>query len=191
MVWRRQFRHDPWALLAVIILSAIVAWLSRDNPAPSHTQPPLATSASTVARVVDGDTLLMEDHSRVRLIGVDTPETKKENTPVQPWGPEASRFTRNLIDDQNGQVRLEFDREQIDQYGRKLAYVWVGDRLLNEELLRAGLARALFNHPYSPDMKDRFRRAQDSAKRDRTGIWSDASSAPRRQSGGLQANRPL
>ena len=70
------------------------------------------------------------------LMGVDTPETVKEDTPVQPWGPEATQFTREFVGDGNSDVRLQFDRERTDRFGRYLAYVWVGDRMLNEELLR-------------------------------------------------------
>jgi micrococcal nuclease len=123
-----------------------------------------------VARAVDGDTLLLADGRRVRLIGVDTPETKKENTPVQPWGTEAHAFTSGRVDGRR--VRLEFDRERQDHYGRLLAYVYVDDLLLNEELLRAGLARLLTRYPYRAEMKERFYKAQEEAHRARRGLWS-------------------
>ena len=92
-----------------------------------------------VRRVVDGDTLLLRDGNRVRLMGVDTPETVKPDHPVEPWGAEATAFTRNFV--AAGPVRLAFDRVRLDRFNRYLAYVWVDDKLLNEELLRAGLAR--------------------------------------------------
>jgi micrococcal nuclease len=123
-----------------------------------------------VRRVVDGDTLLMRDRRRIRLMGVDTPETVKENTPVQPWGPEATAFTREFV--ANRDVRLQFDRERIDRFGRYLAFVWVGDLMLNEELLRAGLARWEPGFHYSQSMKSRFRKAQREAQQAHRGIWS-------------------
>lgn len=145
-------------------------------PGSTGTRPPAAAEtgqdrvAADVRRVVDGDTLLLRDGTRVRLIGVDTPETKRENYPVEPWGPEASEFTRKWIG--QGDVVLEFDGERYDNYGRLLAHVYVGDVCLNVELLRQGLARALYRHPYSNAMKDRFRAAENEAKRAHRGIWS-------------------
>ena len=126
-----------------------------------------------VDRVVDGDTLHLANGDRVRLLGVDTPETVKPNTPVQPWGPEASAFTKQHV--QGKTVRLEFDREKRDNYGRVLAYVYVGDWFLNEELIRAGLSPAVTKFPYSADMKQRFRAAEAEARRNRAGIWNGTS----------------
>lgn len=125
-----------------------------------------------VRRVVDGDTLLLDNDDRVRLLGVDTPESVKPDTPVQPWGKEASDFTRQFIAATGNRIRLEFDQERTDDYGRLLAYVWVGDRMLNEELLRAGLGRALLRHPYAQERKDRFKAAQRAAQQQQLGIWS-------------------
>ncbi len=130
---------------------------------------------SHVAKVVDGDTIVMaKDKERVRLIGVDTPESVKPNSPVQPWGPEACAFTKDFLS--SGEVRLEFDGPRRDKYGRLLAYVWVGDRMLNEELLRAGLARAELKYQYSAAIKTRFRQAENEAKAGRRGIWSTQTS---------------
>jgi micrococcal nuclease len=106
----------------------------------------------------------------VRLIGANTPETVKPRWPVEPWGPEASAFTKRFV--AGGDVRLELDAELHDRYGRILAYVWVGDRMLNEELIRAGLARAELQYRYSAAMKVRFRHAEAEAKAARRGIWS-------------------
>lgn len=142
---------------------------------PAGIDPHSPLPSGIVLRVVDGDTLLLRDHKRVRLLGVDTPETVKQDTPVKPWGPEASSFTRALL--ASGTPRLEYDRERTDDYGRTLAYVWVTlpdgqQQMLNEELLRAGLARGLFRHPYSEAMKDRFHAAIREAQRAKRGIWS-------------------
>jgi micrococcal nuclease len=142
-----------------------------DDPAP-----PVALESGATVRVlraVDGDTLLLADHTRVRLLGVDTPETKRPDTPVEPWGPEAHDFTRARVEGRT--VRLVFDKERHDKYDRVLAYVYVGDWFLNEELIRAGMGRAITNHPYSEAMKRRFRKAEREAQEKRLGIWSQGS----------------
>jgi micrococcal nuclease len=108
----------------------------------------------------------------VRLIGIDAPEISHDGLPAEPLGDEAADFTRNFV--RNGAVRLQFDRERLDRYERFLAYVWVDDRLLNEELLRAGLARARLGFNYSQTMKRRFRKAQDQARLARKGLWAAA-----------------
>jgi micrococcal nuclease len=153
----------------VVLLLARRFW--DEPPGSTPSQPPVAGSHEVV-RVVDGDTILFVPDMRVRLIGVNTPESVKPESPVEPWGPEASQFTREFL--AGGTAQLEFDRERYDQYGRFLAYVWVGDRMLNEELLRAGLARWERNFNYSAEKKTRFRAAQDEARQQGRGIWSNS-----------------
>ena len=85
----------------------------------------------------------------VRYIGVDTPETVKPDTPVQCFGPQASRFNHALVE--HRRVRLVFGVERRDVYGRLLAYVYLGGRFVNAELVRRGLARTLTIPP-----NDRF-----------------------------------
>jgi micrococcal nuclease len=164
---RRYRAVIPLALLLLWI--GVRLWTTRDAPGPPA---PLPEQAYRVLRVVDGDTLVLDDspRTRVRLIGVNAPESVKPESPVEPFGPEASKFTRDFV--AGGNVRLQFDKERLDQYDRMLAYVWVEDKLLNEELLRAGLARWEPHYHYSQSMKDRFRRAQQTAKREGLGVWS-------------------
>jgi len=163
----------PWqALLVVVLLAALAAWQQRHpesfRPA-SHDA--LEPGTYRVARVVDGATfVLVEGKQRVRLIGADAPETVKPDWPVEPWGPEASQFTKEFL--AGGEVRLEYDGQRRDKYDRILAYVWVGDRMLNEELIRAGLARAELQYHYSQAMKSRFRRAEAEARAAHRGIWT-------------------
>ena len=167
---RRGFRRHRRALIIVVALAALILVRLWQTP---H-RPPEALSEGTyrVQRVVDGDTLLLANRAYVRLVGVDAPETVKPNHPIEPFGPEASQFARQFVDQARGTVRLQFDRERVDKYGRFLAYVWVGDRMLNEELVRAGLATAETGFRYAPSMKNRFRRAEDEAKAAGRGIWS-------------------
>jgi micrococcal nuclease len=126
-----------------------------------------------VRRVVDGDTLLLESGARVRLQGIDSPETVRQDWPVEPWGPEASAFTKNFVANARQRVRLTFDLERVDRHDRFLAFVWNGDVMLNEELVRAGLARARTDFRYSSSMKRRLVAAEKEARTAQLGIWSD------------------
>ena len=121
-------------------------------------------------RVVDGDTLLLANGARVRLIGADTPETVKPNHPIEFCGPEATDFTERFV--AGGEVRLEFDGPRQDKYRRFLAHVWVGEKMLGEELVRAGLARAKTHYRYSEEAKARLRNAEAAARAADRGIWS-------------------
>jgi len=169
----RKFRRPRrWTLAAVVILLLLVALrVALDQfgpPAPPESLPP---GTYHVQKVIDGDTLLLENFARVRLIGADTPETVHPDHPVQPWGPEASQFTKQLV--AGRAVRIELDtRDRVDVHGRFLAYVYVGDRMLNEELIRAGLARARTEFPYADRYKKRFLAAQREAQQAGRGQWS-------------------
>lgn len=178
----RDPRFRIVALVVIVVLALLGKWLEPYLPASNDDQRNRSTAPGEVVdegvqevlRVVDGDTLLLKkNRRRVRLQGIDTPETVKENTPVQKWGPEASAYTKQFVAEADGKLRFTIDGEREDQYGRALRFVWNGDRLLNEELIANGLARAKLAYDYSQEMKDRFRRAQDQARRQRLGIWSD------------------
>lgn len=130
------------------------------------------TIPATVVRVVDGDTLKATVDGKeetVRLILVDTPETVHPSKPVQPFGPEASEFAKKTLEGK--EVELELDVSERDQYGRILAYVWIGDKMFNEMLLEKGLARVSV---FPPDVKyvDRFREIESKARQKGIGIWS-------------------
>jgi micrococcal nuclease len=124
-----------------------------------------------VIRAVDGDTALVRVDGRaeyVRYIGIDTPETVKPGTPVQCGGPAASAYDHHVVDGRT--VRLVFDRERQDAYGRLLAYVYAGRRLVNAELVRRGYARPF---PYPPNTAHAalFARLADLAGRRGRGLW--------------------
>jgi len=128
--------------------------------------------AATVNRVIDGDTievLIGQKKETVRMILVDTPETKHPTKPVQPFGPEASAYTKKTLEGK--QVKLEKDVSDRDQYGRLLRYVWLDDQMVNEMLLEKGLARLAI---FPPDVKyvDHFRDLQKKAQQAGIGIWS-------------------
>jgi micrococcal nuclease len=131
-----------------------------------------STSASAlVVRVVDGDTIearIDGEVEDVRYIGVDTPETVKPGAPVQCFGPRASAFNHRLVEGRR--VRLVFGVERRDAYGRLLAYVRLGRRFVNAELVRRGLARSL-TIPPNDRFAPLFRRLELRAARGGRGLW--------------------
>lgn len=131
--------------------------------------------AATVVRVIDGDTvdvLLERGQERVRLIGIDTPESAHPEIGMEPWGPEASNFASMLLPP-GTPVRLELDVQERDPYGRLLAYLYLPDgRMMNEVMLQEGLAQ-LLTIPPNVRYVGRFVAAQQQARAARKGIWSD------------------
>jgi micrococcal nuclease len=167
------FRGQGWigsalllVLLAAVLLRPWEAWERL-----TEGEPPRASSADVV-RAVDGDTIevrLDGEVEDVRYIGVDTPESVKPGAPVECFGPAAHHFNQDLVGGRR--VRLVFGVERRDVYGRLLAYVRVGRRFVNAELLRRGLARTLTippNDRYAPLFED----LQAEAARSGRGLWS-------------------
>jgi len=127
--------------------------------------------AARVVRVVDGDTIVARvegEDEYVRYIGVDTPETVKPDTPVQCYGPRASDENHRLVEGRR--VRLVFDHEDRDDYGRLLAYVHAGGEFVNADLARGGYARTLAIEPNTSHAAE-FRRLAARAARAGRGLW--------------------
>jgi micrococcal nuclease len=129
-----------------------------------------ASGTARVVRVVDGDTVILAGLGSSRIVGVDTPETVKPDTPVQCFGPRASEFSKHVLG-AAGRVRYRVALEPVDVYGRTLVYLWLPDgRFYNALLIRRGLARPLPFPPntrYAPLLQ---RLAELAAKRGR-GLW--------------------
>jgi micrococcal nuclease len=124
-----------------------------------------------VVRVVDGDTIEVSidgEEEDIRYIGVDTPETVKPDAPVECYGHRASAANQRLVEGRS--VRLVFDRERRDVYGRLLAYVYAGERFVNAALVREGYARTLTIAPNTAHA-DLFARLQKRAGRAGRGLW--------------------
>jgi micrococcal nuclease len=127
-----------------------------------------------VVKVVDGDTIDIDvpdgnnAYTRIRLLGVDTPETKNRKTGVMYFGPEASEFTSQLTLEK--QVRVFLDAKSRDKYNRLLAYIQLPDgKFLNEELLLEGFAYADTRFKHSCYHK--YMQLQAAAKREKRGLW--------------------
>lgn len=121
-----------------------------------------AESLSPVAAVVDGDTITLGDRTRIRYLGINAPEKG------QPFFSEALELNRKLVAEKR--VRLELDEKRQDRYGRLLAYVFVGEEMVNLRLIREGLAHVLVIPP-NLRYSDAFLRAQQEARAARRGIW--------------------
>lgn len=122
-----------------------------------------------VTRVVDGDTIEIEDGEKVRYIGVNTPESVDPRKVVQCFGKEASEYNKKLVEGKR--VRLEPDVEDRDKYHRLLRYVWLGDTMVNEKLMQDGYAQVM---TIAPNVKyvERFKSAQTAAREAKRGLWS-------------------
>ena len=137
---------------------------------------PGSVGAQPVERVVDGDTIVVRGVGRVRLIGVDTPETVSPGRPVEFYGREASAFTKRLLEGRR--VRLEYDRERTDRYGRTLAYVHLADgTFANAEIVRQGYGHAYTRFPFRHF--DWFRQLEREARSAGRGLWNPAASPTR------------
>ncbi len=132
----------------------------------------------TIVRVVDGDTVVINFdgvEERVRLIGIDTPETKKPNSPIECFGPEASAFTHDLLPE-GTPVQVVRDAEARDDYGRLLGYVYrSSDGLfVNLEIVAQGYAQPL-TIPPNVNFADDFVQAARDAEAADVGLWSGCS----------------
>jgi micrococcal nuclease len=160
-------------------------WITSAEQTATEKQPGLYA----VTRFVDGDTITIDMNGTketIRMIGVDTPETHKPNSPVQCYGPAASAFTKNLIGDQR--VRLEADptNQNRDRYDRLLRYVYLPDgRLVSEELIKNGFGFAYTLFPFTKEAA--FVAAEDSAKQANKGLWGSCT-VTTRSNGAKQTN---
>lgn len=184
-VWLKLFAIIA-ALIVAITLASNLFRSADDEPQP---RPPIASEAASdqartsesqvsgtdadtvlVTRVIDGDTIELETGQTLRYIGINTPETKHPRKPVEYMGQEAAARNKELVEDKR--VRLEKDVSETDRYGRLLRYVYVGDTMINEQLVLEGYAQAA---TFPPDVKyqERFREAERQARENKVGLWGE------------------
>lgn len=162
----------------MLLCVAVVVTACHPGPPPKPASPTVLGPNATMLRVVDGDTIdvtIDGQRERVRLIGIDTPETKKPNTPVQCFGPEATAFTKSLLPADIG-LHLERDVVARDDFGRMLAYVYLAGNgtFVNMAIIRQGYARPLTIAPNSAHA-DEFVEAARVADADNIGLWAKCS----------------
>ncbi|UCF75315.1 MAG: thermonuclease family protein [Betaproteobacteria bacterium] len=138
-----------------------------------------ALASAETARVrhaLDGDSLMLDDGRQLRLIGINAPEMGSKDRAEQPLARAARTLLANLVDGQT--LRLRFDPETRDRYGRMLAYAQTGrGDAIDEILLRLGLAWMVAVPPNVSDVK-RLRAAEDEARRAARGVWNEPSFRP-------------
>jgi endonuclease YncB( thermonuclease family) len=156
------------AFLALNTLSDS-SWLKNSKNKLSQTQPGLYP----IAKFIDGDTVTVDMNGTVetiRMIGVDTPETHRPNTPVQCYGPEAADFTKMLIGSQKVRLKADPLDTNRDRYGRLLRYVYLPDgRMVETELISKGYGFAYTSFPFEKSAE--FTKLENQAKAGKTGLW--------------------
>lgn len=148
------------ATLAVVLVGVIAASDRSDQIADGD--------LVKIARVIDGDTVELEDGQVVRYIGMDAPETVDPRELVGCFGAEASAKNKELAEGK--MARLEKDITDRDDYGRLLRYVWIEDTLINLELIEQGFA---YSYSYPPDIKyqEELAEAEEEARLAERGLW--------------------
>lgn len=147
----------------ITIAAASFAWLSF-----LLSTPVTADTTAAVATVIDGDTFKLESGEKVRLIGIDTPETVHPRKPVEYFGPEAKAHLESLILDRT--VTLVSGHEERDKYNRLLAYVYLDTLNINLKMVADGYAMAYLKYPC--EMEDEFLQAELAARRAAVGMWA-------------------
>lgn len=160
-------------VLAILLsLPFVFSWGKAEDAGPPRPDQDLLEV--DLERVVDGDTLIVwheGQRKRLRLIGLDAPESVSDNPDrITPEGKAASRYLKKLMADYTGPIYLEFDQEAVDQYERLLAYVWLGDKQLNYQLCRQGWARAR-TYPPNTHYDVELAKAMALAQEEGLGIW--------------------
>ena len=159
-------------LVILLLLGGGAAITGSGDDEKRDRQPRGGSVSVAVDRVVDGDTAKVfygGESEYVRYIGIDTPESVQPGEPVECFGNESKDLNASLIEGER--MRLVFDEERRDHYGRLLAYVYVDGKLLQAELLRRGYATTLEVSP-NTSKADRFARLEEEARQRDRGLWA-------------------
>ncbi|MBF0123034.1 MAG: thermonuclease family protein [Candidatus Omnitrophica bacterium] len=182
-------KFQPVVFLIAFVIFIVATIVTANNkslpPVKSSVQGEITTSSvrAHVINVYDGDTIKLSNGEKVRFIGIDTPEL--HNNPklahdvkklgidaetIKKMGARSYEFTRDLLADHD--VRLEFDTQSRDRYGRLLAYVYLDDgTFVNEEIIRNGYAYPMRIAPNTKHAAD-FKALYEKAQANKRGLWS-------------------
>ena len=159
------------AIVAVVMFAGCIEEEEGSVPTstptitPSQTAtltPPLEITSAIVSKVIDGDTIKLQNGERVRLLGINTPEMG------QPYYEEATNRLKELIEGKT--ITLEKDIEDKDQYGRLLRHIYIDDTFVNLEMVREGYANVYVIHP-NVKYSSKFENTEEEAKNAKRGIW--------------------
>lgn len=149
-------------LVGALVFVLLIGWAVAVCPAERR--------PVRVRRAIDGDTLILADNTRLRLIGLDAPEMGREGRADKPWARAARQRLADLV---GGRVvACELDEERHDRYGRLLGYLFWQGRFINEVILEEGLAHVFIVGP-STRYAERLIAAERRARAAGRGLWAD------------------
>jgi len=160
----------------ILMISLLLLFLSGTSNCQYQQYYPYNYSIKrTVARVIDGDTFVLTDSQRVRMLGIDTPELERNDKPAETFSDSAYYLTKSLIEGKI--IKLTFDGKAFDIFGRLLTYVWLTNSVgqdslfIQAELLKKGYARISY---YNKDKRyyHIFYNLRRTAIHNKLGIWS-------------------
>ena len=175
---RRKALKLFMSVVVLLILNFTYPYLQQKM---SKSETPIPAGSYLVKEPYDGDTIGVEmagKLEKVRLIGVDTPETHKPNTPVQCYGPEASEYTKSHLLGTAVRLEADYTNDNRDRYGRLLRYVYTSDGTLwNQKLIQEGYGFAYISFQFTKKVE--FMTDQFNAAREKKGLWSKCQPASR------------
>ncbi len=175
---KRQKKRIMQLIIGLVIL-AVGYFTNRNTEPPPQVAGTSSPGYHRVLKVADGDTITVDvdgTPERVRLIGVDTPETQDPRKPVQCFGRAATEFVQHLIGDQDVRLERDAQSDDRDRYDRLLRYVYLpDDRLVQAEIIKQGYGFAYTSFPFTK--ADEFRAYQQQAREQGSGLWNSCEPA--------------
>ena len=160
----------------IVAIVVVLAGLVLASPAEAYpTMPQGIQGPYTLIKVVDGDTIWVDNNGKrqkIRLIGLDTPESVDPRKPLQCFGLEASAQAKTILGGQSVYLETDPSQDSVDRYGRTLAYVWTeSGRLFNLDMITDGYAfEYTYDLPYR--YQQDFKAAENDARAGERGLWS-------------------
>ncbi|MFB6181918.1 MAG: thermonuclease family protein [Candidatus Magasanikbacteria bacterium] len=136
----------------------------------------ITSTKSLVTQVMDGDTIEVKHNNKektLRLIGIDAPETKHPDKPIQCFGKESKEKLKELVLDKKVRLKKDSISDDVDKYDRLLRYVYIDDKLVNSYLIKKGYVYAYTTFPF--EKEDRFEQLEDMAENNNRGLWAKSS----------------
>lgn len=162
----------PTILILRLLTQALPLLTAVTGSAMAECTPPRLAETVTVRYVHDGDTLILHDERKLRLLGYNSPEVARRERPAEPLALQAREQLTQLIEGSGRQIQLQYDVERKDRYGRTLAHAFLRDgRSITEQMLQTGLATSLIIPP-NLHHADCYSEAGNRAQKRKQGVWS-------------------
>lgn len=162
-------------LLTVSILIIFAQWYFIEKPKQKNDDAEIKDAE--LVRVVDGDTVVLKidgKNEKIRLIGMDSPESVKPNHPVECFGIEASAHAKEILKNKDLRFKSDYSQDTRDRYGRLLGYIYMYEENFAEKMIFDGYAYEYTyrkNNPYR--YQSDFKKAESKARKNRNGLWAD------------------